>query len=509
MHELDMKTPWLITAVSLLCLTVQAQQNNILLIIGDDIGLDSLHISNTDTNATYPPIPTIDSMVENGILFSNGYAYPTCSPTRASILTGRYGYRTGVLSPETMANFSTNEYTLPEVMADQALGYGLGSVGKWHLGNGNDSPNYVGGWPYFAGSLGGGMPNYSSWTRVVNGVASNETMYATRRNVEDAMDWIDTQGTTNWLLWVGFNAAHTALHKPPNIMHSYDYLSGTSSDISTNSRPYFEAMIEAMDFQINRLISHIDTNDTTIIFLGDNGTDSDVIQPPYDSAGRAKGSLYEGGTHVPFLIYGADVVNGGRTNDSVVHCADLFATILELAGGTMPAIGGEDSRSLVPIIKDQAFLPEDDRILMETDILFGGTTSGRAIRDSQYKLIRIEGSSDLLFDMVADPLEATNLLSDSLTEEEQTAYDSLTNELADTINTPYIHDAYMDGDEDFNVEIGWFHHEGLSLYRTENLLSNDWTLVAGQEFEDNGGHTLVLRDPSPPVSNAYYRVTTP
>jgi len=489
-------------------LTVQAQ-HNILLIIGDDIGLDSLHISNDDPTASFPPVPTIQSLAENGILFSNGYAYPTCSPTRSSILTGRYGYRTGVLSPDTSDNFSPNEYTLAEVMADQELGYGLASVGKWHLGGGNDGPNDLGGWPYFAGSLGGGMPDYYNWTRVTNGVAATSTQYATRSNVEDAMNWIDTQSTNKWFLWVGFNAAHTALHKPPNFMHSYDYLSGTSMDISTNSRPYFEAMIEAMDFQISRLIDHIDTNETTIIFMGDNGTDQNVIQEPYDIAGHAKGSLYEGGTHVPFLIYGADVVNGGRTNDSVVHCADLFATILELAGGTTPSSGGEDSRSLVPIIKDQAFLPADDRILMETDILFGGTTSGKAIRDSQYKLIRIEGSSDLLFDMDADPLEASNLLSGSLTVGEQAAYNSLTNKLENLINTPILHNSYMDGEGNFNVEIGWFHNDGFTLYRTENLVSNNWTVVGGQEFENNGDPTLILRDPAPPASTAFYRVTTP
>jgi arylsulfatase A-like enzyme len=413
-----------------------AQQHNILLIIGDDIGLDSLHISNTSTNASYPPIPNIQTLAERGVLFSNGYAYPTCSPTRASILTGRYGYRTGVVSPDTAENFSTHEYTLPEVMADQTLGYSLASVGKWHLGGGNDGPNALGGWPYFAGSLGGGMPNYSSWTRVENGVASNSTQYATRANVEDAMGWIDTQGTNKWFLWVGFNAAHTALHKPPNMMHSYDYLSGTTMDISTNSRPYFEAMVEAMDFQISRLLNHIDTNETTIIFLGDNGTDQSVIQEPYTIAGRGKGSLYEGGTHVPFLICGADVVNGGRTNDSVVHCVDLFATILELAGGTPPA--GADSRSLVPTIKDQTFQPLENCILMETDSLFGGTTSGRAIRDDQFKLIRIEGSSDLLFDMPADPLESTNLLAGSLTVDEQTAYDALSEKLTSWTNTPTV-----------------------------------------------------------------------
>jgi arylsulfatase A-like enzyme len=419
---------WIAAGMVFVGLAAQAQQNNILLIIGDDIGLDSLPISNDDPTASFPPIPTLQALADGGVLFSNGYAYPTCSPTRSSILTGRYGYRTGVLSPNTSDNFSAAEYTIPEVFADQNLDYALASFGKWHLG----------GWPHFAGSLGGGLPNFRNWTKVVNGVSANVSMtYATRENVTDAINWINAQGTTNWFVWIGFNAAHTPLHKPPNNMHSYDYLSGDATDISTNSRPYFEAMIEAMDFQINRLLGQIDTNETTIIFVGDNGTANGTIQPPYDISQRAKGSLYEGGNHVPFLAYGADVVNGGRTNDSVVHVADLFATIIELAGGTVPGTG-KDSRSLVPILGDQTFVPAEECILVESDSVPGPSDSGRAIRDSQYKLIRIDDADLGFYDMLSDPLESTNLLSVGMTAGETDAYNALSAKLTSWTNTPVV-----------------------------------------------------------------------
>lgn len=415
-------------------------QRNILLIIADDVGIDSLALFNDSGTASFPPTPTLDGLADRGIMFSNAYAYPTCSPTRASMMTGRYGYRTGVLSPATSENLHADETTLPEVFAaNPQLGYRLASVGKWHLGGDNSGPNVIGGWPHFSGLLGGSLRDYQRWDRVVDGVSSNLTSsYATKINVDDAVDWIDDQGTNRWFMWVGFNAPHTPLHKPPIVMHSYDSLPGDDDDISTNSRPYFEAMIEAMDFQIDRLIDTLDTNDTTIIFIGDNGTTRTVIQPPYDmnNGTRGKSTLYEGGTHVPMIIAGPDIVGGGRTNDAVVHCADLFATIIELAGGTVPATG-VDSRSLVPIIENTTFNPSEDCILVESDDLNVGTTgNGRAIRNDSYKLIRIDGQTDLFYDMDADELESINLLDGSLTPTEQAAYDALGAKLDSWTKTP-------------------------------------------------------------------------
>ncbi|VGO15681.1 Arylsulfatase [Pontiella desulfatans] len=418
----------------LLChAAAQAQQNNILLIIGDDIGLDSLHISNDDPTASFPPIPTLQALAKDGVLFSNGYAYPTCSPTRSSILTGRYGYRTGVLSPQSSENFSAAEYTLPEIFADQGLDYELASFGKWHLGGGNDGPNELGGWPHFSGALGGGLNNYRRWTKVVDGVETNVTQtYATTENTKDAAAWINAQGTNNWFAWIGFNAAHTPLHQPPPNLFTVDL---TGLDTTNHPRPFYEAIIEAMDNRIGWLLDEIDTNNTTIIFIGDNGTANDVIQPPYDIAGRAKGSLYEGGTHVPFFIWGADVADGGRTNDSVVHVADLFATIIELAGGVPPETGA-DSRSLVPILDNGTFAPAEDSVLVETDNLVPGGGSGRGIRSGSYKLIRKDGQDEEFYNLSVDPLEEINLLEGSLGTVDAAIYDALAEKLDSWTNTP-------------------------------------------------------------------------
>ncbi|MDF7824959.1 sulfatase-like hydrolase/transferase [Pontiellaceae bacterium B12227] len=456
---------WLVAAaISFLTMAGSAAQRNILVIIADDIGLDSLSHWNSDASASFPPVPTLGTLAERGITFSQAYANPTCSPTRASILTGRNGWRTGVLSPQS-ADLPDSEITLPELFAAQQLDYQLASFGKWHLGGGDTGPNDIGGWPHFSGSLGGSLGSvsqprtYYNWTKVVNGVSTSLTdAYATSENVTDAVNWIDDQGTNNWFAWIGFNAAHTPFHKPPTDLHTYSLPIGAPTN---NPRPHFEAMIESMDTEMGRLLAGLDTNDTTIIFLGDNGTDSTVIQPPYDITGRAKGTLYEGGTHVPMIVAGPDVVAGGRTSDSVVHCADLFATILELAGGSLPASGGEDSRSLVPIFGNQTFAPSNDWILVESDSLLGNTTTGRAIRNDQYKLIRIEGRADKFYDMSVDELESTNLLNGSLTAAEQAVYDTFSAQLDSWVTTDVL--VYVDAD---NVAGPWDGASWASAYTT-------------------------------------------
>ena len=129
----------------ILCIAAQATQRNILLLIGDDFGIDSLHISNTNTSLAFPPISAIELLAKRGIIFSKAYACPTCSPTRSGMLTGRNGWRTGVISPETADNFSSDEYTLPEIFEDQGLDYNLASFGKWHLGGARPAPNVIGG----------------------------------------------------------------------------------------------------------------------------------------------------------------------------------------------------------------------------------------------------------------------------------------------------------------------------------------------------------------------------
>ena len=155
-------------------------QNNILLLILDDWGLDASELYNTRSGANIQlakmpnlksllysnPNATPDDIPDQGLLFTRGYAQPICSPTRATILTGRQPYQHGVGNPNTNATLPSSELTFPEIMATEAADYGLASFGKWHLGSGQTGPYDTGGWPNFSGTTGGGVPSYDGWTRV-------------------------------------------------------------------------------------------------------------------------------------------------------------------------------------------------------------------------------------------------------------------------------------------------------------------------------------------------------
>jgi len=143
------------------------QQRNILVIIADDLGADSFPLTAT-AGASLPPMPYITALKTSGVLFRNAHSQPTCSPTRASMLTGRNPIRTGIgaqLTGATSPQLLASEFTLPEAFAANAgLGYSLAMFGKWHLNAGagtNDSPRTIGGWPHFAGTIGGALPDFT------------------------------------------------------------------------------------------------------------------------------------------------------------------------------------------------------------------------------------------------------------------------------------------------------------------------------------------------------------
>jgi arylsulfatase A-like enzyme len=499
-----MKMNWIVVAATFLCFGVQAQQTNVLLIIADDLGIDSLAAFNDDPAASLWKTPTIDNIQSNGITFTRYYAYSTCSPTRGSMMTGRYAFRTGVLSPNSgYHDLQLNDYTLPEALLDSGvISNRLAHVGKWHLGSDADAPNVNGGWPHFSGGLGGGVGDYYNWSKVVNGVTTNTTVYATTENVNDAVEWIGQQGTNSWFLWLAFNAPHTPFHRPPNALHTK---SGP-----LNNRGKYEAMVEAVDTEMARLLSAVDLTDTTVIFMGDNGTPGNVLQPPL-SAGHGKGSIYDGGIRVPLLVYGAAVSNGleGTTYDGVVHSVDMYATILDLfdivADDIVPEELVLDSRSFAGVLRGESYqrTPSD---IMALNAL--NEPYERAIVAGDYKYIDFGNGTQEFYNVASELVETNNLLDGALSPIEQTAYESLTNKLETYINVPHCYSTYMTNGT-FNVEIGWFDNEGFTLCRTDDLVSNNWNIVAGQEFENNGTAALILRDTAPPASNAFYRVTTP
>ena len=492
-----------------------AGHQNILLIIADDYGVDSSSLYNTNASASLPPTPTIASLAQNGVLFRNAYVNPVCSPTRACLITGRYGFRTGigdVVVGAGSATLTAAEFTLPEAFAANSLsGYQLAQFGKWHLNNAPTSPNNIGGWPHFAGSLIGQFASYTNWTKTVDGVSSTTTNYATTDLVNDAVAWIQAQGAKPWFAWIAFNAPHVPLHKPPNsLCPHYTTLSGTAADINAHPRPYFEAMVEAMDTEMGRLLAAVDRTNTHIIFLGDNGTVGQVIQPPYPAA-RGKDTLYEGGIHVPFIISSPVVVAPGRTNSTLVNAVDVFSTILELAGinvvATIPAGVTIDSQSLLPVLQTNMNLTR-----YAYSELFGtniaANVGGRALHNGQFKLIRFTNGSEVFYDLANDPYEGTNLLNGVLTATQLANYYSLVIALGayqDALAAPVITGMVRTSGQ-FSVTVQRATNLTYALWRAPSLDSLAWAPLTNALIATNSPSLLTLTDNNAAADYYFYRV---
>jgi arylsulfatase A-like enzyme len=398
---------------------------NVLVIVADDIGVDMIGAYGESPAA--PCTPHIDALAARGLLFRNAWANPVCSPTRAALLTGRYGFRTGVGTVVTNnePGLAHSEVTLPELLD----GYSSACVGKWHLsGNlGDLHPNQCG-FDHFSGFLRGAVNDYFQWPKIVDGQASTATTYTTIAFTDDAIGQI-TRLPEPWIVFVHHNAAHTPLHVPPGALCPTAACGTTfcnSLPANPTDRQLARAMTEALDSEIGRLMATVDAlhPEAYVFFLGDNGTSGGVSIAPF-LPGHAKGTLYEGGVNVPLIVCGPTV--GHAESAALVSVTDVFATVADLA--RVPS-SAEDSISMKRYFaRPDAALR--NTVYSETFTPNGGppfTNHERAIRDARYKLIRRTGQPDEFFDLANDPFESQNLLP-GLSTTEQAAFDALEAEL--------------------------------------------------------------------------------
>lgn len=438
-----------------------SQKPNILLIIADDFGTDVFLPYNdadrdgkADDNRSYAPTPHLQSICRQGVQFSQAWATPLCSSTRSTILTGQFGFRTGIGEAIPRAEgIAPNTPTIPALLTKTSR-YQHANIGKWHLGTstalgGDKAPNTMG-WSHYSGSLSGELKDYSQWTKVTNGVSSTSNTYATSENVNDAIGWLEKRDTSKpWLLWLAFNAPHNPLHLPPSGLHSASGLTGRTPDIRKKGPAYYRAMVEAVDTEIGRLIKWLKDNkqydNTMIVFIGDNGTQNVAVEPPYDGK-RSKGTVYQNGIHVPLCISGAMVKQGGRVSTALVHSVDLFATILHATGAawksSLPTGHTLDSKSLLPILQASNAAPTRTWNYSER-FKWGTPNVGTfTIRNKTYKIVRVTDTNgshkDQFYDLGKDPREESDLLangSDKLTPTQATEYQALLSTLS-TLRKP-------------------------------------------------------------------------
>lgn len=387
---------------------------NILLIIADDIGIEAT--PNYPIGDQKPNMPQLSELASKGITFDNVWAYPVCSPTRASILTGKYGVHTGVLNAEQASTINTNEKTLQSYLDEETNNaYAHAIIGKWHLSNGEPERPTQMGIDYYAGLLGGGVGNYNSWQLTENGQSAMYSGYITTKITDLAINWIQTQEQP-WFCWLAYTAPHTPFHVPPSEMHSQGDLPSDQASIDANPFPYFMAMTESIDYEVGRLFAQIpseELDNTLIIFLGDNGSHPQVVQAPYVST-RAKGSLYQGGIHVPMIIAGKGVSRMNERDDNLISSTDLFSTIAAIAGAN--ANSYEDSESFAHLLESAG---THNRAYNYSEVLNeNANKSGYTIRNKDYKLMVLDNGQERFYELSSDPYENQNLINSSLSTEQ-------------------------------------------------------------------------------------------
>lgn len=455
-----------------------ARRPNLVLIVLDDVGVDKIGAYHDFPAGAKPPCtPNLDALAAGGLLFRNAWTNPVCSATRAQLLTGRHGFRTGIggildfqgkaqgLSPEL-------ERTLPELLS----GYDSSALGKWHLAPATAAGlrhPLDSGFRFYAGSLfniatppidcgpdctppdckADGPLGYTNWVKVAEDPATHRMRqscvrtYATTDTTDDAIARARSMQAP-WLLYVAYNAVHEPTEPPPAAL--VPALEACVTPGAAEGPQRFEvlrAMLQALDAEIGRLLAAVRAQDPEawIVVLGDNGTaPAGAEGGEYGCFGyrRSKGTLYEGGIHVPLLVAGPGVVPGEC--EALVSSTDLFATFADLAGVTSSAA---DSVSLLPYLRGE-HAPRRSTVYAENfqpDFVspdapgmpaFEPTFHMRAIRNARYKLIRItrkKGSVEQLYDLQADPCEGTDLCAADpaeLSEEQKANLATLRAELA-------------------------------------------------------------------------------
>jgi len=406
---------------------------NILLIIADDLGAEATSLYPDLAGAKgQVSIPNIEALASNGLVFDNAWASPVCSPTRGTIVSGQYGFRTGVT---TVGNvLPTSTVTLFDRLTAESPTYTHAFFGKYHLGGGTPGidPRPDTAFPdatrvlqhvrdlgitTYRGILTGGLVDYFNWTAFdINGPAVPTTTYSTTALTDYAIDFIHQQQATKpdqpWFLYQAFNAPHAAnggnnpFQVPPPQLHHVDLSSvgNPAPGAYQTNIPVYQADIQALDTELGRLLAEVDLSKTLIIVIGDNG----VPPPVKDTATGlrdAKGSAYEGGVRVPLIVAGAGVTRRGR-EDNLFVTSDLYATILDVAG--VPVSHVNDSWSLRPLFADEA--ASSGRAYNFSEISNGTSQRQYGLRDARFKLVNNLGKWEL-FDLLADSHEAINLFS--------------------------------------------------------------------------------------------------
>ena len=394
---------------------------NVLFILADDLGWKDVgwHGSEIAT-------PNLDRLAAAGARLQRHYAYPTCSPTRVALLSGRYPSRFGVLTPlASTTGMKGDDAVLPRTLRD--LGYGTHISGKWHIGETPEHRPLLYGFDTSYGYLRGQIDPYThrykfgdhvTWHR--NDEFVEEEGHVTDLITDEAIRVIRESGDEPFFLYVAHHTPHYPLNEPPAWIEPYE------KTIENVSRRHYAGAVTHMDAEIGRLVEALEESgkaeDTLLVFSSDNGGQKSWNAPDNQYNGRYapndvlgnneplrgwKTELYEGGIRVPAFARWPGVIEPGSVVEPPTHICDWAPTLIRLAGGDeLP--DGLDGRDIGPLLFGEADDADAEPVAERS--LYWRTNRGAALRDGKWKLIvSKDGDRVELFDLDADPNETENL----------------------------------------------------------------------------------------------------
>lgn len=354
-----------------------ARPPNIVYILADDLGWTDLGCQGSSYYAT----PNLDRLASQGMRLLRYYNSQNCAPTRAVLMSGQYAPRTGIYSvgtlergtaperkmlpPENQSLLPLDKVILPQILKD--AGYRTGMFGKWHLGNGQGYHPLQRGFDEAIVSMGAHF-NFQTAPKV----EAPRGQYLADFLTDRAVDFIGRHQDKAFFLYL----PHFAVHTP--IQAKADYVAAWEKKPArgTHWNPTYAAMIQSVDESVGRIMARLEelklTENTVVIFSSDNGGLGGYVrtEAPSEKKGftdnaplrGGKGTLYEGGLRVPFIVRWPGVVKPGTTSESPVAHVDIYPTFVDIAGAKPRAGYLLDGLSFVPTLRNPTVKPARDGI---------------------------------------------------------------------------------------------------------------------------------------------------
>jgi arylsulfatase A-like enzyme len=380
--------------------TPKENKPNVLLIILDDAGYNDFGFMGSKDLST----PNIDRLAESGTVFTQGYVSASVSgPSRAGLLTGRYQQRNGYeCNLEDTLGLGLEEETFADIFKNN--GYTTYCIGKWHMGASVPYHPNNRGFDHFYGFISGSRSYFynplsddqegNEKALQYNGKYKAFSKYLTTELGDKAVEFIANHGDDPFMMYLSFNAVHTPMEATDEDLNRF----------SGHKRQKLAAMTFSVDQAIGKIIDQLSKNNqlenTLIFFLSDNGGAHNNSSSNYPLKGF-KGNKFEGGCRVPFVVKYGERYKGKY--NGVISSLDILPTAMSLAGISLGSSKKPlDGINLIPYLSGEKSGNPHEQLFWRKDGM-------AAMRMGDFKLIRVEGVGERLYNLKDNPGETTDI----------------------------------------------------------------------------------------------------